>query len=41
LDLRAVVIALLAAIALFRFERHVIELILICAAVGALIGSLA
>ena len=30
-DLRALVIAVLAAIALFRFKRHVIEVILVCA----------
>ena len=35
-DVRAVVIAVLAAIALFRFERHVIEVILACAVIGAL-----
>ena len=39
-DARALVIAILAGIALFRFERHVIEVILICATVGALIGTL-
>jgi chromate transporter len=38
LDLRAVVIALLAAIALFRFDRHVIEVIVACALFGALFG---
>jgi len=35
-DLRALAIALVAAIALFRFKRHVIEVILACAVVGAL-----
>jgi chromate transporter len=40
-DARALVIAILAAIALFRFKRHVIEVILVCATVGALIAGLA
>jgi chromate transporter len=40
-DLRAVVIAVLAAVALFRFKRHVIEVILVCATLGALITTLA
>ena len=40
-DARALVIAILAAIALFRFKRHVIEVILVCATLGALITSLA
>jgi chromate transporter len=34
-DVRALAIALAAAIALFRFKRHVIEVILACAALGA------
>ena len=40
-DPRALAIAVLAAIALFRFQRHVIEVILVCATLGALITSLA
>ena len=40
-DVRALVIALLAAIALLRFERHVIEVILVCALFGALVRTLA
>ena len=37
-DLRALVIALVAAIALFRFDRHVVEVIVACALFGALFG---
>ena len=35
-DVRAVLIALAAGIALFRFRRHVVEVILACAVAGAL-----
>jgi chromate transporter len=37
-DWRAIAIALAAAIALFRFRRHVVEVILACALSGALLG---
>jgi len=37
LDWRALAIALAAAVALFRFERHVIEIIAACALLGALV----
>jgi chromate transporter len=35
-DVPALAIALAAAVALFRFKRHVSEVILVCAIVGAL-----
>ncbi len=35
-DVRALAIALLTAVALFRFKRHIIEVILACAVLGAL-----
>ncbi|MEO5819881.1 MAG: chromate efflux transporter [Vicinamibacteraceae bacterium] len=35
-DLRALLIALAASVALFRFTRHVIEVIVVCAVFGAL-----
>ena len=36
-DARALILALLAAIALFGLKRHVIEVIVVCASVGALL----
>src|SRR5690349_24179025 len=35
-DVRALIIAAVAAVALFRFRRHVVEVILVCAVAGAL-----
>jgi chromate transporter len=35
-DVRALLIAIAAGVALFRFERHVIEVILACALVGGI-----